>query len=118
MRQGRRLIPILASTLLALSCAGRRPASPVVPPAPAIEDVSNLIEHGCYRCLEKAFANAQARNARQQAFEAATLLALRSKELGLPPALWLERAREFAAADGSSFLYMDIVEAIPPDRLS
>lgn len=62
-------------------------------------------------------ANSHARYliARQQAFEAATLLVLRSKELGLPYESWLERARGLAAPDGSSSPALAIADAIPLD---
>jgi tetratricopeptide (TPR) repeat protein len=53
-----------------------------------------------------------------QAFEAAALLALRSKELGLPSDAWFERARALAGTDPSLSVYLDIVDVIPPDRLS
>jgi len=53
-----------------------------------------------------------------EAFEAAALLTLRSKELGLPSDLWLDRARALAVADASLSVYLDMVDVIPPDRLS
>lgn len=53
-----------------------------------------------------------------QAFEAATLLTLRSKELGLPSEMWLDRARQLAGSDASLSPYIDMVDVIAPDRLS
>ena len=109
----------LALVLFATGCAARVP--PVVPVAPAVafdDGVDALIRRGCYRCLEQAFEQAQNKGARLQAFEAATLLILRSKELGLPSESWLERARTLAGADASLLTYLDIVDVIPPDRLS
>ncbi len=112
-------ILILSVTVVAAGCATHRPgATAAVPSSPAATDLSDLIRDGCYRCLEKAFADAEASHSRSPAFEAAALLVLRSKELGLPAEPWLDRARALAAADGSSAMYLDIVDAIPPDRLS
>src|SRR4029453_11797464 len=79
---------------------------------------AELIRQGCYRCLEQAFEKAQRLGARTQAFEAAALLTLRSKELGLPSDVWLGRAGALDDADGSFSAYLDIVDVIPPDRLS
>jgi len=118
-QRGRRLVVVSAVAVCLAGCAARRqPAAPVASPVPAVEDLAGLIRHGCYRCLERAFAEAQARGAEPQAFEAAALLVLRSKELGLPTEPWLDRARALAARDASSSLYLAIVEAIPPDPLS
>ena len=87
-------------------------------PAPAAEGVERLIRQGCYRCLEQAFAEAEAHGAATQAFEAAALLVLRSKELGLPSEPWLGHARSRAAADPSLTPYLTMVEAIPPHAMS
>jgi tetratricopeptide (TPR) repeat protein len=100
-------------------CAARRPADVSTGPAPAAAgDVERLIRHGCYRCLEQAYADADARGAATQAFEAAALLVLRSKELGLPVEPWLGHARARAAADPSLSSYLTMVEAILPHAMS
>ena len=100
-------------------CAARRATAPApVSPSRGVDDLSALIRQGCYRCLERAYADAQAHKSSSLAFEAAALLVLRSKELGLPSAPWLERARALAAADPSSSVYLAIVEAIPPHPMS
>jgi tetratricopeptide (TPR) repeat protein len=113
-----RIVAILTVVVLATGCAVRRPApAPGAGSAP-VEELTRLIEHGCYRCLESALADAEASGARQQAFEAAALLVLRTKELGLPFEEWLEKVRAHAAPDGSSSVYLDIVAAIPPSPLS
>jgi tetratricopeptide (TPR) repeat protein len=77
-----------------------------------------LVEQGCYRCLADVYEAAVARNAPELAFEAAALLSLRAKELGMPYESWLERARAFATVHAAAPLYLDIVDAIPPDPLS
>lgn len=103
--------------LLVAGCATSRPPDrPATPSAPV--DVARLIRHGCYRCLEQAFAEADARGATTQAFEAASLLVLRSKELGLSTEPWLERARALASADTSLTMSLTMVEAIPPHPMS
>lgn len=104
----------------AAGCAARQPVAAAAPtqPPPAVNDLAALMARGCYRCLEQAFEQAQARGATAQAFESAVLLALRSKELGLPSHEWLARARETAPGNEASATYLAIADAIPPDRLS
>jgi tetratricopeptide (TPR) repeat protein len=109
----------LALVLLATACAGRVPPAPATSPTVEFDNgVHQLIRRGCYRCLEQAYELAQGRGAREQAFEAAALLTLRSKELGLPSNVWFDRARALAGADASLSPYLDMVDVIPPDRLS
>jgi tetratricopeptide (TPR) repeat protein len=111
-------IAMLVLTMAAFGCAARATLPPA-PSAPVVDDgAGELIRRGCYRCLEHAYEQAQRRGAQMQAFEAAALLALRSKELGLPSDVWLARARELAGADASLSPYVDMVDVIPPDRLS
>ena len=110
----RRLLAV-ALPLIVASCAARTPAA--TPGAgPPAEDPAALIGSGCYRCLERAFDAAQARRDVRQAFEAAALLVLRSKELGLPHERWLASARGLAEDRDADVLAM--VEAIPPHPLS
>jgi tetratricopeptide (TPR) repeat protein len=113
-----RLTLLLASLIAAVGCAARAPASPS-PSAPPFDAATDaLIRRGCYLCLEQAYEKAQSQGMRVLAFEAAMLLTLRSKELGLPSELWLERARALAGADAALSPYLDMVDVIPPDRLS
>lgn len=110
---------VVTVTILGLAgCAARGPAAAPAPEPVPVEDLSRLIEQGCYRCLERAFAEADARGVRQHAFEAAALLVLRSKELGLPFEKWLATARGYAGADVASTVFLEIVAAIPPAPLS
>ena len=113
-------VRLMCSLLIiaATGCAARAPLSPAPAPLAFDDAADRLIRRGCYRCLEQAFEQAQSAGARLQAFEAATLLTLRSKELGLPSDPWLERARTLAGADPSLTAYLDMVDVIPPDRLS
>jgi tetratricopeptide (TPR) repeat protein len=109
---------LLAAIVALAGCATRRPSGTAPrPEISASADVARLIRHGCYRCLEQAFAEAEASSAATQAFEAAALLVLRSKELGLPTEPWLGRARALAA-DPLLAPYLTMVEAIPPHPMS
>lgn len=101
---------------LVAACSTRAPArEPAAAPAANIE---GPIQNGCYSCLEEAFRVASASGSNAAAFEAAILLTLRSKELGLPFIQWLERARALAAADPRWMDYISIAEAVPADPLS
>jgi tetratricopeptide (TPR) repeat protein len=86
---------------------------PIVPIDPAA-----LIRRGCFTCLERALEAARQQHAPQLAFEAATLLALRARELGIPPDSWIEQARLLAGDDSGLQLMLDVVEAIPGDPLA
>ena len=115
----RKYLVLLAAISSLVGCATtKRPALTTPSSTLDVADVAALIRHGCYRCLEQAFAKAQARGAATQAFEAAALLVLRSKELGLPTEPWLGRARLLAGADISLAPYLTMVEAIPPHPMS
>lgn len=106
-------------------CAARAPGATAAP-APTTSariDVTALIERGCYRCLERAYREMLEADADQvlpapQAFEAALLLAARSKELGLPYEPWLERARAVIPAGPDWSDYFAIVQALRVDPLS
>src|ERR1044072_7971610 len=116
---GHRVAIVVAVLVLAMGCSAPRPARVSAAPAPPrLDDVKALIEQGCYRCLEKAYELAQARGGGQQAFEAAVLPVLRSKDLGRPFAEWRANARAAAPDGDASALYLTIADALPPDRLS
>lgn len=116
----RKSVVLLAAILALTGCATARPrGAAAVPSSTSVgEDAAGLIRRGCYRCLEQAFARAEAAGTPVQAFEAAALLVLRSKELGLPTEPWLGRARKLAAADVSLAPSLAMVEAIPPHPMS
>ena len=116
---GIRVALVVAALVIATGCASRRPVTAqAVPGPPRVDDLTALIEQGCYRCLEKAYEQARSRGAGQQAFESAVLLVLRSKELGLPFGEWLVKARAAAPEGDASALYLTIADALPPDRSS
>jgi tetratricopeptide (TPR) repeat protein len=115
---------LVVVTLIA-GCATTKTPSVATPSSTSVgEGWAELIRRGCYRCLEQALADAEARaragarGAAAQAFEAAALLVLRSKELGLPTEPWLGRARTLAGADVTLAPYLRLVEAIPPHPMS
>ena len=122
----RRLIPLLALAALLTACSARRlptppvaaAPGPVAAPAPPPVDVPALIERGCFTCLERALAEARRRDAPDLIFEAATLLAMRAKELGLPHQDWVDAATRAAAGDTARTGLLEIVAAMPLDPLS
>jgi tetratricopeptide (TPR) repeat protein len=116
-------VALLALVLVVMTgCGARRPPAvsgpATVPPAPLPEpppDPAELIRRGCFACLERGLALARQQDLPQVAFEAATLLALRAKELGIPPAEWLEQARAMAEGETGRLLMIEIADALPAD---
>jgi tetratricopeptide (TPR) repeat protein len=123
-----RLIPLLALAAMLTACSARRPApvtaptpapaSVPVPAAPPPVDIGALIERGCFSCLQRALAQGRLQNAPAFVFEAAALLTLRAKELGLPYQEWLDIATAAAQDDAGRAGLLEVVAAIPPDALS
>jgi len=117
---------LLLTTLAAggAACAAKAPKAVAAPDTdPRLRaDVNALIRRGCYNCLEEAYRRATATGeqagAAPQAFEAAVLLAARSKELGLPYEPWLGRARDAMPAGPDWPDYFAIVQALRIDPLS
>jgi tetratricopeptide (TPR) repeat protein len=109
---------MLLVLLLAGGCAPRGVPPETPPPSsPApVVDTDALIRAGCYRCLESAFEAAQV--SPQSAFQIAALLALRSKELGLPYAPWIARASELLPLGEEWPFYLEIVNVVRVDPLS
>ena len=83
------------------SCAARGPSPQLTAD---VGRAGALVRDGCYRCLEEALALYERAAASRRApgtalrgaFDAAVLLAIRSKELGLPSEASIERARALA----------------------
>ena len=111
---------VVVAVTAVFGCAPKRlpPVQAVAPAPPRVDDLNALIAQGCFHCLEEAYEQAQVRGAGTQAFEAAALLVLRSKELGLPFDEWRKRAHAAAPEGGATALYLQILDAIPPDRWS
>ena len=93
------------------------PVAVIEPPIAPI-DPAALIRRGCFACLEQALDAARQQNAPHLAFEAATLLALRAKELGMPPDSWMEQARVLAGEDSALQLMLEVADSIPGDPLA
>ena len=112
---------VVVVAISAASCAARRvepSPQPVVAAAAPRIDIDALIRRGCFRCFEQALAAAQANGDRQQAFEAAALVVLRAKELGMPISERLETMRALMPSDPGWDILLGIVSVIPGDPLS
>jgi tetratricopeptide (TPR) repeat protein len=107
----------LVLTLVLASCTARPPAV-VTPVADPRAGIDALVRRGCYACLEEAFGRAIAAGAQEAAFESALLLALRSKELGLPHTSWVAQARQQLPDVPGWRDYVDIVLSVPSDPFS
>ena len=97
-----------------------RPASIAAPAAATSSTaaIDTLIARGCFRCLTKAYDAAVTAGQQNRTFEAALLLAARAKELGLPYAPWLERARGALPVGPDWTDYVAIVAALRIDPLA
>jgi tetratricopeptide (TPR) repeat protein len=98
-------------------CAPRRPVTAAVVEPPSTRDIEQLIERGCFRCLEQALSLAEERGQASLAFESAALLALRATELGMPADAWMAKARALADGNPTWQPYLEMVAAVPPDPL-
>ena len=114
-----------AALLLTLALAGCAAHAPVIraPAAPAAAPsrtaaIDQLIDQGCYHCLQRAYDESVAAADPIRTFETALLLTARAKELGLPFAPWLDRARA-ATPPGADWLdYLAIVQALRIDPVA
>ena len=99
----RKALVLVAVTITATACATRRPSPALIAD---LDRARGLVEAGCYECLSEALAAYERvavaprapQAARHGAFRAAILLLVRSRELGLPEAVPMARARSLAAA--------------------
>jgi tetratricopeptide (TPR) repeat protein len=113
----------LAALLLALAttaaCAAR-PAAIATPAATtsSTSTIDALIARGCFGCLTQAYSAAVTASNQSRIFETALLLTARAKELGLPYAEWLERARAALPAGPDWSDYLAIVQALRIDPLA
>jgi tetratricopeptide (TPR) repeat protein len=96
----RRLVWVLV-LLTAAGCASRKPSPQLVA---ELARAQSLVTAGCFRCLEEALSTFERLavapgaplEAKREAFNAALLLAVRSRELGLSDTVALERARHWS----------------------
>ena len=110
------LLAVVVVAVAAAACSAKKPLPLPEPPAPTA-DIEALIERGCYRCLERAFTLSRQRGLPQLAFESATLLTLRTGELGIAGESWLQAAKEAAGGDPVRTTYLEMVAAVPGDPL-
>jgi len=112
----------LLLTVAVASCAAHAPAvGPVSTPSPAssrTRAIDELAARGCYHCLQRAYDEAVAAADGVRTFETALLLAARAKELGLPFAPWLDRARAAAPPGPDWADYLAIVQALRIEPLA
>lgn len=111
-------IAVLFVTGVLFAACSPRPAVKTAPADARAVYIQALIRRGCYTCLEAASTLAADSASIEAAFETTVLLALRSKELGLPASLWLERARGLVPVGSDWGVYLDIAMAAPADPLS
>jgi len=123
-----RTLVVLASLVLS-GCAGARATTSLQrasDPSAALAPVRVLLAQGCYDCLRDALDVAEPLAGRTPAstvlaFEAALLLSVREKELGLPATPYAEKARRLAeqlAPTFSASTYLAIADAMPWDAES
>lgn len=101
------LSALLIAGLLA-GCAARGPAPELVA---ALGRAEQLVQDGCFRCLEQALAEFERLaaaprpplEASRRGLEAALLLAARAREIGVPPESFLARAAALAPAVAKAF---------------
>jgi tetratricopeptide (TPR) repeat protein len=127
-RRGRPHLAALLVVLVVLPACARRtsiqaPAQEVAsttqaePAAPPIDPLS-LIAQGCFACLERALAAARDQGNTQAAFEAAALLVVRTRELGIPGSEWRDQARALGTAAGLPIALLDALDVVPMDPRS
>ncbi len=112
----------LLLTVALAGCAARAPhpaatATPT-PAASRARAIDELVARGCFSCLQRAYDEAAAVADRVRTFETAVLLAARAKELGLPFAPWLDRARAATPPGPDWADYLAIVQALRIDPLA
>jgi tetratricopeptide (TPR) repeat protein len=121
-------ILIAGSIMLAVACAPGCGSPPVARPQPAALAVADAgLLQGCYDCLLEARASYRRLAAGgdrprvvARMFEADLLIALREKELALPPSDALADARRLAAElprDVEPARYLALVDAIPSEAM-
>src|SRR5262245_60780835 len=113
----------VAALLLTLATSAACAARPVAIAIPAATTSSTptidaLIARGCFGCLTQAYDAAVTASNPTRIFETALVLTARAKELGLPYAPWLERARAALPTGPDWSDYLAIVQALRIDPLA
>lgn len=125
----RTLVPVLGILMAVAGCSSRGATAIQAAPAAAVPSAAEIsaadesVRVGCYTCLRDAVetyarvtAARPAPDIAQRLFETSLLLTLRSKEIGLPPEHWLERARASSPhlpAGIATASILDLVEMAP-----
>jgi tetratricopeptide (TPR) repeat protein len=119
MRSPSRHLAALLLPLATSAACATRPAAIATPPAiSSTTAIDALIARGCFDCLRQAYDGAVAASNQNRTFETAVLLTARAKELGVPYAPWLERARAALPAGPDWSDYLAIVQALRIDPLA
>lgn len=103
-------VAVLAAWTTNCATAARPSRSATVLPPPSLF-ADDLVDEGCYVCLQEAFRFYEFTGSIDKQFSTALLLAMREKELGLGATSWIDRARQLSTPDNA--LYIDIVSAQP-----
>ncbi|MGH9162709.1 MAG: hypothetical protein ACRD2X_22305, partial [Vicinamibacteraceae bacterium] len=114
-------VAVVALGLLSGGCAARARAREY---RARLAQADTLVAAGCYRCLRNAFttyealleASFQRDQVLPRAYETALLLAVREKELGLPAAPWIDRAKALPIArvkGGAALLLIEVADGLP-----
>jgi tetratricopeptide (TPR) repeat protein len=114
MRIGGTVITLSLVLAIAAGCAKQQGGPVATVPATPVVDVAALIRHGCFSCLERALEAASG----EPKFEAAALLTLRAKELGLPYEGYRRTAGELATVNPAFTTYLEVLDAAPVDPLT
>jgi tetratricopeptide (TPR) repeat protein len=113
-----RLAVACVVVLVVAGCARHPPPVQLAaPPAPRV-DIEALLRRGCFHCFEQALTAAEAAGDTDRAFEAAALLVLRARELGLPVEERLTTLRRLASAENGRNDLVEVLAAMPSDVLS
>ena len=113
-------VAVLLFALATSAACAPRPAVIAIPAATTSSTlaIDALIVRGCFGCLTQAYGAAVAASNQIRTFETALLLTARAKELGLPYAPWLERARAALPSGPDWPDYLAIVQALRIDPLA
>lgn len=115
---------VIVLGLLSGACAARARAREY---RARLARADSLVAAGCYRCLKSAFATYEALleasfqrdEVLPRAYDTALLLAVREKELGLPAAPWIDRAKALPIAraeGGEARLLIEVANGLPWNR--
>ena len=88
----------ISGILLVVALSACAPKGPSPQTIAELARADSLLREGCYVCLNEALLIYQRQKHAQGAFDAAVLIAVREKELGIPPESAMARARQAVTA--------------------